>query len=93
MRNYEAVFIFPAKEEEYNAGREFVRGLFQNAQANIVKEEDMGERDLTYTVKKEDRGHYYFFEAEMNPESISDIDKSLKIRADVLKYLFVNKEK
>jgi small subunit ribosomal protein S6 len=93
MRSYEAVFIFPAREEEYNAGKEFVKGLFQNAQATIVKEEDMGERNLTYAVKKEDRGHYYFFEAEMDPESISGIDKSLRIRSDVLKYLFVNKEK
>jgi small subunit ribosomal protein S6 len=92
MRKYEAVFIFPAREEEYTKGKDFVKDIFQKSQASIVKEEDMGERELAYPVKKQERGHYYLFETEMDPSIITDLDKALKIRTDIIKYLFVKAE-
>lgn len=93
MRKYEAVFIFPSREEEYTSGREAVRNLFKKSNASITKEEDMGERDLAYPIKKEDRGHYYLFEADIEPEVVNELDKSLRLRDEILKFLFVNKEK
>lgn len=92
MKKYEAMFIFPAREEEYTQGKEFVKGIFQNNNVTIAKEEDMGERQLAYQVKKQERGHYYLFETEMEPSIITDLDKALRIRNDILKYLFVKQE-
>ncbi len=92
MNNYEAVFIFPSENDAFTRGREYVKGMFQQNQATVVNEKDMGERDLAYPVKKQNRGHYYLFETEMEPTLVAELDKSFKIRSDVLKYLFVRKE-
>lgn len=92
MRTYEATFIFPVNEEQFNRGKEFVKSELQKVNSTIVKEEDLGERELAYTVKKQDRGHYYYFEAELAPDVIVSLDRALKINNDVVKYLFVKKE-
>jgi small subunit ribosomal protein S6 len=92
VRTYEVVCIFPVNEEQFGRGKEFIKSEFQKNNSTLVKEEDMGERDLTYPIKKQDRGHYYFFEAEIAPDLINSLDKAFKLNNDLLKYLFVKKE-
>ncbi len=92
MRTYEITLIFPERDEEYNTGKEFVRSELGKVNASIVKEDDMGKRDLTYPVKKEKRGHYACFVAEMEPEKVADLDKSFKLHNNILKFLFIKKE-
>ena len=92
MRNYEVVFIFRTEADAYNGGLEKVREEFKNAGANIVKEDDMGDRELAYQIKKESRGHYYFFDVELTPDSIVKIEKDIKLFNEVLKFMFVKKD-
>ena len=92
MRNYEVMTVFQTKEDIFSKGKEVVREELVKAGAEITKEEDLGERDLAYPVKKQTRGHYILFEAAIKPEKIADIDKSLKLHGEVMKYLFVRKE-
>ena len=91
MRAYEAVFVFRPEDELYSKGRELIKQELEKAEATIVKEDDMGARDLAYTVKKETRGHYHFYEAQIEPQKIEEIAKSIKLMDPVLKYLFVRK--
>ena len=58
----------------------------------IEKEEPFGDRDLTYEVKKCTRGRFVLFTLKLNPDKIQEIDKSFKITANLLKYLFVKLE-
>ena len=51
-----------------------------------------GDRDLTYEVKKCTRGRFVLFTLKLNPDKIQEIDKSFKITANLLKYLFVKLE-
>jgi small subunit ribosomal protein S6 len=92
MRTYEITLIFPEREEEYSSGIEFVRNELGKINASIVKEDDMGERALAYPVKKETRGHYACFTAEMEPEKVADLDKSFKLNNSIIKFLFIKKE-
>ena len=92
MRNYEVMMVFSTKEDLYAKGKDKAREELVKAGGQIIKEEDMGERELAYPVKKQTRGHYYLYEASLPPEKIADIDKSLKLHGEVMKYLFVNKE-
>jgi len=91
MRAYEAIFVFRPEDELYNKGKELIKQELENASATIVKEEDMGARDLAYTVKKETRGHYHFYEAQIEPQKVEEIAKSIRLMDSVLKYLFVRK--
>lgn len=91
MREYEAIFVFRPEEELYKQGLELIKAEFNRVNAKIVKEEDIGARDLAYMVKKETRGHYHLFETEMDPLTINDFSKAVKLMDPVLKHLFVKK--
>lgn len=89
MRKYEVTFIFPPREEEFTSGKEFVKQELTNSGSKITNEIDMGERDLAYTVKKHDRGHYLCYQIETEPEKIANLDKAFKLQSSILKYLFI----
>jgi small subunit ribosomal protein S6 len=92
MRPYEAVLIFRPEGDLLTGGREFAKSLFSGNGCKILKEEDMGDRLLAYPVKKSKRGFYVFYELEAEPESIPGLGKALKLRGEILKYLFIRKE-
>ena len=92
MRTYEAVFIFRPEEDQFSTGTKFVKKLFDDAKCKIVNEEDMGDRRLAYEIKKSPRGHYYLYEISIEPDIVETFDKPLKLRHEILKYLFVRKE-
>ncbi len=92
MRKYEAVVIFNIEEGNFERGKEILKEQLTKAGVNLLKEEDMGERNLAYEIKKHDRGHYYLYEFESSPEKIKEIEKSLKLKTEVLKMLIVRKD-
>jgi small subunit ribosomal protein S6 len=92
MRAYEAVLIFRPESDLLAGGREFVRSLFSGNGCKVLKEEEMGDRQLAYQVKESKRGFYVFYELEAAPESIHVLDKALKLRSEILKFLFIRKE-
>jgi small subunit ribosomal protein S6 len=92
MRTYELVVIFRHENDHYTKGLDFVRNELKNFGASILKEEDMGERNLAYPIKKQDRGHYILFNIEFGPDKVVEIDKSFKLQTEVLKFLFIVQE-
>ena len=58
MRKYELMTIFPLDEEKSSKGKEAVRNILTSFGAEIEKEEVFGDRDVTYGVKKQKRGHF-----------------------------------
>ena len=92
MRNYEAVFIFRTESDSYTSGLEKVKEEIDKAKAVIIKEDDMGERELAYLIKKESRGHYYFFELDLKPDSITKMESNIKLFNEVLKFMIIRKD-
>ncbi|MGE4584063.1 MAG: 30S ribosomal protein S6 [Sphaerochaeta sp.] len=93
MRNYEFTVIFNANEENTQAGLEFVTSLFAAAEVEITKQEDMGVKYLAYDIKKQEKGHYFYFELKADPSKILGFEREFLLHANILKYLFVNTEK
>ncbi len=93
MRSYEFTAVFRVKEDNYSTGLKAVKDIFQKNGATIASEEDMGDRPLAYVVKKEERGHYHLLNVEADPAVILKIEEALKLTNQLLKYLFVKKEK
>jgi small subunit ribosomal protein S6 len=91
MRNYEFTVIFDANEEKTAKGLEFVTSQLAAAKANVAKQEDMGVRNLAYLIKKQDKGHYYYFELEAEPQSINAMAAEFLLQGEILKHLFVLK--
>lgn len=92
MRSYEAVFIFRPEEDVYTKGLELMKEELKKAEAVVSKEEDLGVRAFAYPIKKENRGHYHCFYIEGNPESISGLNRTIRLTKEVLKHLFVRKD-
>ena len=92
MRAYEAVVIFRTEGDLLAAGREYVRTLFSGNGCKILKEDEMGDRLLAYEVKKAKRGFYLVYKLEADSQNLPALDRALKLRSEILKYLFVRKE-
>ena len=92
MKTYEAVVIFTSDEAQYQAGRELLRKEFEGSGITIKKEEDMGDRLLAYPVKKNDRGHFMMYVVECAPEPLKALHKTLKLRPEILRHLFVRQD-
>ena len=92
MTTYEMTYIMYPEQERFQKGKELVSSELKSCGAKIVKEDDLGERELAYLVKNETKGHYYYMEAEMESEKIVDLEKTLKLSSEILKYLFIRKD-
>ena len=93
MRNYEFTIIFDANEEKTKSGLELVTSLFEKAGVEITKQEDMGVKYLAYDIKKQEKGHYVYFEMKADPSSILGFERDFLLNTSILKFLFVNTEK
>ena len=92
MREYELVVIFPMEEDQHKEGREKLLTDLANNGVEIVKTDEIGEKDLTYEIKKRKRGRYVLFIIKADPAKIVNMDRIFKLNSNLLKYLFVNIE-
>jgi len=92
MKTYEAVVIYTSDAAPFQEGRESLKREFEAAGITVTKEEDMGDRLLAYPVRKHDRGHYILYTIQSEAEPLKTLTKSMKLRPEVLKYLFVRKD-
>jgi small subunit ribosomal protein S6 len=83
MRNYELITLFNTKNNGYTTGLEQVKEILSKRKVSITKEENMGDKELAYEVKGEQRGHYHLFNLEIDPEIILKIDSDLKLNQTV----------
>jgi len=87
MRKYEAIFIFQPEDSLFTKGKEIVTSEFEKAGIKVSKEEDMGNRELAYEIKDQQRGHYMFYVLDAEPESLNPLRKSMKLKNEVLKHM------
>lgn len=92
MRQYELTVIFPLEEDHHKAGREQVLADLANHGAEIVKTDELGDRDFAYEIKKQRRGRYVLFTLRLDPAKITVLDRVFKLNANLVKYLFVKIE-
>jgi small subunit ribosomal protein S6 len=91
VRRYENILIVApdcTKEEEEE--------LLKRVQANVeklgaeqLKVDDWGVRKLAYTIKKRDRGHYFFLLLNMDESTVVTLDKYYRTQDLILRHLFV----
>jgi small subunit ribosomal protein S6 len=92
VRTYEAVYVFRPEADLIEKGRQAIKEEYSRVGATVAREQDMGERQLAYVVDKQERGHYYLFVSEIDPDKVGELENSLKLRPELLKYLFVRKD-
>jgi len=93
MRKYELTIILGTEEDETTAGKEQVEALLKKSEAAITKSDDLGIRDLAYMIKKRPKGHYYYYELEMDPENAFKLEEELRLTNQLMKHLLIKAEK
>jgi len=92
MRQYELVVIFPLEEEQHKESREKLLTDLSSNGVEIVKTDELGDKDLAYEINKRKRGKYVLFTIKTDPSKIVNLDRIFKLNSNLLKYLFVNIE-
>jgi small subunit ribosomal protein S6 len=92
MRQYELTVIFPLEEDQYQGGKETLLADLAARGAEIIKTDELGDRDLAYEINKRKRGRYILFTLNLDPGKLSELDRVFKLNVNLLRYLFVRIE-
>lgn len=58
----------------------------------IVRTEHAGKRKLAYPINKQQEGFYALWYAELSPSALIEIERSLRLTEQVMRFLFVRLE-
>ena len=91
MRDYELVFVVSPEVPDENLGAttEKVSQFISNRGGSIDKMEPWGRRKLAYPISDFREGNYVLLQFKMDPQNVTDLESSLRISEEVLRYLVV----
>ena len=90
MKKYEAVIILnpnlSSKVDEFK--KDFEKLLSDNS-FSIAKTEDVGRRQLAYSIKNHNKGHYILFNLEGDPSKLIELETKIKYNESIIRHLFI----
>jgi small subunit ribosomal protein S6 len=94
MNKYEMMFIVrPDMEEaEIRKTAENMKKVLTDANAKVVEEKAMGQRELAYEINKFTTGYYFLFVVEANSEAEKEFNRVARINESLLRHLIVRVE-
>ena len=91
MKKYEAVIILnPNLSSKVDSFIKDFEKLLKANTFNIKKMEDIGRRQLSYSINNHNKGHYLIFNIEGNAENIIDIENKIKYDESIIRHLFIS---
>ena len=90
MKKYEAVIVLNPNlsSKVDNFKKDFEKLLKENS-FNIVKTEDIGRRQLAYSIANHNKGHYILFNLEGDPSKLIEIETKIKYNESIIRHLFL----
>ena len=90
MKKYEAVIILnpnlSSKVDEFK--KDFDKLLTDNS-FKTLKTEDVGRRQLAYSIANHNKGHYILFNLEGDPSKLLEIETKIKYNESIIRHLFL----
>jgi len=91
MNKYEAVIILnPNLSSKADSFLKEFETLLSSNSFKIVKTEDVGRRQLAYSINNHNKGHYLLFNLEGNPSKLIEIENKIKYNESIIRHLFIN---
>ena len=91
MKKYEAIIILnpnlSSKADNFIKGFE---NLLKENSFNIKKYEDIGRRQLSYSINNHNKGHYIIFNLEGDPVKLIDVENKIKYDESIIRHLFIS---
>src|SRR5438552_13137932 len=93
-RDYELGFILnpEVNEEQTRAILERVDQIVANHGGQIVRVNQWGRRRLGYPIERHRDGFYVFIDMILTPESVIELDRTLKVSEEVLRHLIKRRD-
>jgi len=93
LRGYDAVVIVSSKvkSEKRLEVIEGIKKVIEKLGGKLNKTDEMGLRDLAYTIAGEQSGWYAGLEVVLNPLTCAKFEESLKQNKNILRHLLIKK--
>ena len=93
-RDYELGFILnpEVNEEQTRAILGRVEQIVANHGGQIVRVNQWGRRRLSYPIDHHRDGYYVFIDMILTPETVAELDRTLKVSEDVLRHLMKHRD-
>ena len=90
MKKYEAVLVLnPNLSSKVDNFKKDFEKLLKDNSFNIVKSEDIGRRQLAYSIANHNKGHYILFNLEGDPSKLIEIETKIKYNESIIRHLFL----
>jgi small subunit ribosomal protein S6 len=91
MRTYELTIVVATdvSEEEMNVILAQVQAWIEESKGTVVKLEPWGRRKLAYGIEEFNEGHYYQFECQLDPKTLIELERNLKLSTHILRHLLI----
>ena len=91
MRNYQLVLVLKASLSEVQRKKllETIKSWLKDVK--VAKEEEWGQKPLSYSIKRESSGFYLNYQLEAKDSFPLDFEKKLVAQDDVLRHLLLRK--
>lgn len=88
-RDYEIGFILnpEVSEEQTRAILERIEQIVATYDGQVLKVNQWGRRKLAYPIEHHRDGFYVFIDTILTPETIAELDRTLKVSEEVLRHL------
>lgn len=94
MNKYEILFIVKSnlEEKDIKEAAKTYESLLKDVKAKSVSLKDLGSKKFAHPIKKEVRGNYYIINTECNTDTISELDRRMRIDERILRHLIIKEE-
>jgi len=93
MRHYEIVFlVHPDQSAQVPAMIERYRGVIEEANGKIHRQEDWGRRQLAYPINKVHKAHYVMMNIECERTVVEEMENLFRFNDAVLRNLIIRKK-
>ena len=93
-RDYELGFILnpEVNEEQTRTILERIEQIVSNYGGQIMRVNQWGRRRLAYPIERNRDGFYVFIDMILTPETVSELDRTLKVSEEVIRHLIKRRD-
>ncbi len=93
MKKYEIMCVFAPQTEDFSEGLTEVKKKLTEFDVLIEKEEDMGVKELAYSIKKHTHARFLYFIAIFDSSKVQELVKTASYTKYLLRILFIDRSK
>ncbi len=91
QRTYEVMYIVDTEvsADDFTRLSENLQQIITEQGGTVTKTEDMGRRQLAYTIGHKNEGHYMLLEIDGTGREIAELERRMRVNDQIVRYLTV----